>query len=1077
MSGDLCGPSTPSRRERSLSNLETPTKVDVVRTDAAMSEQQTAGSLRDAWATLCSCLNLPAIKKDRQVLEALELHYSTLVYSCDGDTCIRSLDGASGGSMRVRSRFLDAHCPGMSRAEQVRQIGDIASSIQSYWHESRTNICAQLTLGSKAGVVSIAAVVPTPHTGSADAGQCRKRVQDGAGEHVPRFCAEYLHPRELSQAQSKKQKVEDTPADSSEWVLGDSPIVGAAATLDMKRVCLNVYSTLKGWLKTGRNGSHPAPLVWNGEYIKHMAKLKASKRKRAAGQAASDDQYKWGSLASELCIVSKSSIYRWLADLRGERLQAPARAGRPSIDACQYQAMFSDLLSWGEAICRRRRQQGLATHYGDLADIILEEADFKDEVISRLLSIRTNKVSDGKRLFELLGIGEVDAELDEAAAGHAKVLAHVKRLLEHMGFGWKPILRESVRSISLKLPWTIKFAKWYLEYTTEPQTDTFLYWLDESFIYEGEGESGTIVEPALARDGSVVMEELGTFRRIGLLDGLAVFWQRLQPSSAWQSDDISVLDQAAADPNNWTVVKRGDDWYALRGCKLPVGTYVWPNQKPGEDGKAEQKKEKVPKYAECDRGNMNANRFETWLVEMLDTFQHMSECKSAECLAKALDRPVDRLGALPLLLGRSGILLMDGASYHKRTNPDYVARSGQGSLFGIGERGRHDAGSGWRPGTCIWWLYLSQFAAPKQSYEQTKDSLGLAELEYLEHLEGLPVHALRNMVDSEAERQRFNVKKLADLSGMSVMFTPPHVGKFLNPVELVWSLTKSSYRALPAPARSNEEGAMTAIRRILHRLEGRDQIIGNLCLPGLRFAFAVCSAFYHRNQVEYGGKRVLFQDLEEAILDLSQCARGDWTGAADVRTGDDELFARHAIDAIDMHAAPRGLSTCSFPVNILHRERSLRRFKLCEGVADVGLLPLEAISASCPAAPTSDLDAFDQPMCLEVLPPATAADGADLDLSSAEETQETRAQPASRRLRRAVSTVKRTSGVDANRVRLAAVSRLLRTSRIRCTCGVPIHSDKCFLWSHSSPRRLRQPGSDVGVSAADWEFVKHMKAK
>jgi hypothetical protein len=299
---------------------------------------------------------------------------------------------------------------------------------------------------------------------------------------------------------------------------------------------------------------------------------------------------------------------------------------------------------------------------------------------------------------------------------------------------------------------------------------------------------------------------MGTNRRIGLLDGMVVFWQKLQPSSVWDGEDVRVLDQASADPHNWTVVKKGDDWYALRACKLPVGTYVWPNQSPGEVGKAEQKAEKVPKFAECDRGNMNANRFETWLASMLDTFQHVSECKSAECLANALELQVDCLGSLPLLLGRSAILLMDGASYHKRTNPDYVARCGAGSLFGLGEHGRRDIGPGWRQQTCILWLYLNQFARPKQTYQQTKDSLGAAELEHVEHLEELPVHVLRNMVDSEAERQRFNVKKLAELSGMSVMFTPPYVGKFLNPVELVWSMTKSSYRALPAQDRSNEEG-------------------------------------------------------------------------------------------------------------------------------------------------------------------------------------------------------------------------------------------------------------------------------
>jgi hypothetical protein len=72
---------------------------------------------------------------------------------------------------------------------------------------------------------------------------------------------------------------------------------------------------------------------------------------------------------------------------------------------------------------------------------------------------------------------------------------------------------------------------------------------------------------------------------------------------------------------------------------------------------------------------------------------------------------------------------------------------------------------------------------------------------------------LRRQIDAEAEHERFLAKRLAATAGAKLMFTPPYVGKFWNPVELLWSSAKRAYRRLPKESRSNETMAVEAMKR------------------------------------------------------------------------------------------------------------------------------------------------------------------------------------------------------------------------------------------------------------------------
>jgi hypothetical protein len=374
--------------------------------------------------------------------------------------------------------------------------------------------------------------------------------------------------------------------------------------------------------------------------------------------------------------------------------------------------------------------------------------------------------------------------------------------------------------------------------------------MDESFIYEGEGDPGSMVEPAAAQGRHVVFPELGTFRRIGLLDGLVMFWQRLPSETVKGNAEIKLLEDAADDPHNWFVAKGVECFHVLRCCRLPIGSLVWPSQKSGDDGKAEKKLEHVPKRAEEERGNMDGIKFQKWLSSILEQFVAVRSSVSIADLQEQVSRfdpsldSKDKLGALPSLMGRQAIFIMDGASYHKVTNPEWVPRKGKGSLFGEQALGRHNEKVGWKKERCIKWLFTVLDQGPKTKYDEAKATLSPADLEFVSHLESLPVTQLRSMVDNDAEHERFLVKRMAANAGAKIMFTPPYVGKFWNPVELHWSSTKRAYRGLPEAARKNENQAIDAIKGILKGFEKRDQTLINMCLPGFRFFFSLFCLHY-----------------------------------------------------------------------------------------------------------------------------------------------------------------------------------------------------------------------------------------
>ena len=70
--------------------------------------------------------------------------------------------------------------------------------------------------------------------------------------------------------------------------------------------------------------------------------------------------------------------------------------------------------------------------------------------------------------------------------------------------------------------------------------------MDESFFYKGEGTSKGIV-----LDGEGELNELGSFRRYGLVDMVMLYWQETGADTLAENPDY--FQRAAADENIWFV--------------------------------------------------------------------------------------------------------------------------------------------------------------------------------------------------------------------------------------------------------------------------------------------------------------------------------------------------------------------------------------------------------------------------------------------------------------------------------------------------------------------------------------------
>ena len=324
---------------------------------------------------------------------------------------------------------------------------------------------------------------------------------------------------------------------------------------------------------------------------------------------------------------------------------------------------------------------------------------------------------------------------------------------------------------------------------------------------------------------------------------------------------------------------------------------------------------------------------------------------------------------------------------------------------------------------------------------------------------------LRRQIDGEAEHERFLAKRLAATAGAKLMFAPPYVGKFWAPVELLWSSTKRAYRGLPEAARKNENQAIEAIKTLLKEFERKDQSLINMCLPGFRFSFAVLSALYHRNVVEYKCQRVLFPALEQSILGEGNILRSRAEFPLPPNGVCEDPFEGEGED-FNVNVAPAGMSTHRFPTTILHRDRSLRQFRLVQVQDRILVVVPDVAAAPPPPEPLESVAALDD----EVERPIALDDAAVSEEGPSNFAVAVRFRPHMRVTKKRPRPIVVTPMTAC--MRLTQIRKTLRRSSVRCTCGTPIHQDTCNLWTTEFPRVLRTPGEDVGLSKEDYKFFE-----
>ena len=263
--------------------------------------------------------------------------------------------------------------------------------------------------------------------------------------------------------------------------------------------------------------------------------------------------------------------------------------------------------------------------------------------------------------------------------------------------------------------------------------------------------------------------------------------------------------------------------------------------------------------------------------------------------------------------------------------------------------------------------------------------------------------------------------------------------------------------------------AVEAMKNILGGFQHREQCLANMCLPGFRFSFAVLTAFYQQSVVVYKGRRILFPSLQQAIFDYAAETKRLVERSV---TGDEEhLFAvDFELPGTTIRRAPEGLARLNFPVSVLHRDRSLRRFESVQ-VDMQSMVEIPDWMAALPAASEPEDSPLDDIYACGDKGDSETITSTHVDPGAAAGTIDEKPVVGRARRVRDDRRIVPMSAMTSDRARLAAIKQLLRRSTIRCTCGnKPIHADKCNLWATQHPRTLQQPGKDVGISAADWQF-------
>ena len=706
-----------------------------------------------------------------------------------------------------------------------------------------------------------------------------------------------LHPENKSELKTDKDAPSDVADDG--W-RSDKPVIrkGISASLQLKKQALHFYENFKQHV-----GSEVGGKVAYSESFKADVDKAATAKRTKSGSKRNRQDIDSGSerrshlareVAAELLGIHPNTLRDWSASYGRGELAEPQKRGVRKTDARKYAEHYEELLEWAEKYEARMKIEGTAFTWQDIAAKALEDPQFKaleeerqairstaGEVLTRIAELTVEGADDTTSpiaLLNAMGIGPEPVE-DPLLK---RTTWRLKHILSKLGFSCEKILRESLKSIVGKVSWTTKFCIKYFDFLTEPadHMGEYLVWLDESFFYAGEGE-----KQSLATKKDAHFAEKGDYKRFGLLDALLMYWQPLPRAQTENERDY--FRRAEADPSNWFI----KDGHYLCCRKVNDTILVWLAQKQKE------KQEAVPKAAEQagpdgDRlGTMNYHNFTNWwFIGRLLLFKQVLQSDSRHELEAYLKAGRDELQAEELedlntlkhLLHRQACFVMDGAMYHKGTNPYYVQRDGDGGLFGAGGNGRHNKANGWKKDRCIYWLFLHKFGKKnaKDAFKWLEDRKDLVahadDYEFAKWLYEQDELYLRDMVDKSefASNIKFELCALAAEYGLIVYWTPPHVGKYLNPIEILWSIVKTRARRLSPEQRKGDSILKRELRGQLSKVGKEHGILLNICLPSMRFCLAILKAVFegkrlvHKRSLAATETPILFTELHEACKEF-----------------------------------------------------------------------------------------------------------------------------------------------------------------------------------------------------------------
>ena len=130
-------------------------------------------------------------------------------------------------------------------------------------------------------------------------------------------------------------------------------------------------------------------------------------------------------------------------------------------------------------------------------------------------------------------------------------------------------------------------------------------------------------------------------------------------------------------------------------------------------------------------------------------------------------------------IGKTFVWQMDGASYHKVVDENFVVLRGSGGLYSPYLKDEsYDPKRGWQQVRCI-------------------EYLDNGDAEWRKSIEKMPLMELKKRVEQSSSGIKWRVKALAEELGQRLWFAPPHIGKLLNPIELFWAFVKFHYKRTP----------------------------------------------------------------------------------------------------------------------------------------------------------------------------------------------------------------------------------------------------------------------------------------